>query len=341
MDLGARLADAPSPTVTCLPDGSVDRRYGVLDADHAPLARDEFVESLTRGQRSFATERRGVEPGGQAVNAALQARALDADVTLLGHLDHEVFETLDVDSASMGSPATVDIYEFDDAAMMLTTESTDLETWSYEDVVDSGREGALDAAAVVWTNWASVPNATAALRRAADRSGEGGVFVLDPGGLSMRPAAECRELVAVLGALADRYEVAVSANDEELTALADAVGVEGTIAEAAMGVREAAGIAAVVMHGDTRAVAATDGAVVDQPNVEAASVSRFTGGGDRFTAALAFARACGWDWRPALQLGNGAASYYVGTGGTGDRTDIANCVREGTGSLARDGSHND
>ncbi|MFB6270949.1 MAG: hypothetical protein ABEH83_13465, partial [Halobacterium sp.] len=293
MELGDRLADAPSPTVTCLPDGSVDRRYGVLDSDHAPLAREQFASSLLDGQRSFVTERRGVGPGGQAVNAALQAAALDADVALFGHLDHEVFDDLGVDAHSMGSPAAVDVYEFEDSAMMLTTESTDLETWSYEDFAATGREDALDADAVVWTNWASVPNATAALRRAADRPGEGGVFVVDPGGVPVRTPAERREFVDILGALADRYEVAVSANDEELAALADAVGVTGPTGETATGVREAAGVSAVVMHGGARAVAATRDAVIDEPNFETASVSRFTGGGDRFTAALAFARACG------------------------------------------------
>lgn len=340
MDLGARLVAAPSPTMTCLPDGSVDRRFGMLDSGQAPLGRDQFVASLTDGQRSFVTERRGVEPGGQAVNAAMQAQAVGATATLFGHLDHEVFTVLDVDAHSMGTPATVNVYEFEDSAMMLSTESTDLQTWTYEDFAATGREHALDADAVVWTNWASVPNATAALRRAAERPGEGGVFVVDPGGVGVRTAADRREFLAVLGALADRYEVAVSVNDEELASLAAAIDVQGPTAETATGVRDAAGVDAVVMHGTARAVAATGESVVEAPNFETAAVSRFTGGGDRFTAALAFARACGWDWQSALSLGNAAASYYVATGSTGDREAIAEYVQEFTAGDAPERSHN-
>lgn len=328
MDLGARLADAPSPTMTLLPDGSVDRRFGVLDREHAPVTRDQFVSWLTGGQRSFVTDRRGVEPGGQAVNGAMQARAFDADVALYGHLDHEVFGVLDVDAHSMGAPAAVNVYEFEDSAMMLTTESTDIQSWSYADFAAVGDDAALDADAVVWLNWASMPNATAALRRVADQPRDGNVFVVDPGGVAMRSANERRDFVDVLGELADPYEVTLSVNDEELQSLASAVGVDRPTAEAAHDLRKRTGIESVVMHGDVRAVAATRQAVLDVPNFETATVNRFTGGGDRFTAALAFARACDWQWREALELANAAASYYVATGLTADRSDVAEYARD-------------
>lgn len=340
MDLAARLADAPSPTMTMLPDGSVDRRFGVLDRGHAPEGRSAFVEQLSGGQRSFVTEHRGVEPGGQAVNAAIQGRELGADVELYGHLDHEVFGVLDVDATSMGAPASVNVYEFEDSAMMLTTESTDIRTWTYNDLVAAGGEAALDADAVVWTNWSSLANSTDALHRAADRPGEGGVLVLDPGGVAVRTPAERAGFVDALGALADRYGVVVSANDEELDSLASAVGVEGSVVERARSLRELAGITGVVMHGEERAVAATREGVVDVPNFETADVSRFTGGGDRFSAALGFARACGWAWEPSLWLANACASYYVGAGLTGDRAAIAEYASEAA-VLAGDGSHND
>ncbi|MGB9963432.1 PfkB family carbohydrate kinase [Halobacterium hubeiense] len=323
MDLAARLADAPSPTMTLLPDGSVDRRFGVLDRRHAPESRAAFVEQLSGGQRSFVTERRGVEPGGQAVNAAMQARELGADAELYGHLDHDVFGVLEVDATSMGGPAAVNVYEFEDSAMMLTTESTDIRSWTYDDLAAAGGEPALDADAVVWTNWASLANTTDALHRAADRPGEGGVLVLDPGGVSVRTPDERAGFVDALDALAGRYDVVLSANDDELGALASAVGVEGSVVERARGLRETADIAGVVMHGEARAVAATRDGVAAVPNFETAGVSRFTGGGDRFSAALAFARACEWPWKPSLALANAAASYYVGTGSTGDRDDLA------------------
>jgi sugar/nucleoside kinase (ribokinase family) len=341
MGLGARLADAPSPSMTLLPDGSVDRRFGVLNREQEPVTRDQFAAWLTGGQRSFVTDRRGVEPGGQSVNAAMQARALDADVELYGHLDHDVFGVLDVDRYSMGAPAAVNIYEFEDAAMMLTTESTDIQTWSYADFAAAGGERALDADAVVWLNWASLPNSTAALHRIADEPRDGDVFAVDPGGVGVRTAAERREFVESLSALADRYEVSLSVNDEELQSLAGAVGVTGPITEATHDLRERAGVAAVVMHGEQRAVAATRDAVYDVPNVQTSDVSRFTGGGDRFTSALAFARACGWGWRDALELANAAASYYVATGLTGDRGAIAEYAWDDAGTASATHSPDD
>jgi sugar/nucleoside kinase (ribokinase family) len=340
MELAARLADAPSPTMTLLPDGSVDRRFGVLDREQAPASREAFVDRLVGGQRTFVTRHKGVEPGGQAVNAAIQAGELDADVELYGHLDHEVFGVLDVDARSMGAPASVNVYEFEASAMMLSTESTDIRTWSYDDLAAAGGEAALDADAVVWTNWASLPNATDALRRAADRPGDGGVFVLDPGSVSVRTPGERREFVDVLGALADRYEVAVSVNGDELRSLASAVDAAGGTVDAARALRERAGVTAVVLHDDARAVAATRDGVRDVPNFETATVRRFTGGGDRFSAALAFARACGWEWRAALRLANACASHYVGTGLTGDRRALAEYVEAAPSGTDR-GSHND
>lgn len=334
MDLGARLADAPSPSMTLLPDGSVDRRFGVLSREQEPVSREQFAAWLTGGQRSFVTDRRGLEPGGQSVNAAIQARALDADVALYGHLDHEVFGVVDVDRYSMGAPAAVNIYEFEGAAMMLSTESTDIQTWSYADFADAGGEEALDADAVVWLNWASLPNATAALNRVADEPRDGAVFVVDPGGVGVRTAADRRAFVDALGALSDQYEVSVSVNSEELQALARAVDVPGTTAEAAHDLRERAGVAAVVMHEDERAVAATREAVYDVPNLETTDVRRFTGGGDRFTSALAFARACDWAWRDALELANTAASYYIANGLTGDRAELGRYAAEYEGTAA-------
>jgi sugar/nucleoside kinase (ribokinase family) len=330
MEWAHRLVDAPSPTMTMLPDGSIDRRYGVLDRDHAPKHRETFREQLAADRKSFVTEHRGVSPGGQAVNAAMQANYLGADVSLYGHLDHDVFDVLDVEAHSMGAPASVNVYQFMDSAMLLTTESTDIRAWTYDDLVAAGGEPALDADAVVWGNWASLPQATPALERVASRSGDGGVFVLDPGEVSMRAASDVRELLSTLGSLADRYEVAVSVNDEELRSLGDAVGVGGDLTANGMGVRDHSGVDHVVMHGTEHALAVTDTGVFDVPNFETADVARFTGGGDRFSAALGFALACGWDWQATLELCNACASYYVGTGVTADRDDVETYVTEAT-----------
>ena len=326
MELAARLADAPSPTMTFLPDGSVDHRFGLLGQGNDPQTRAEFARRVANGEQSFTTVATGVEPGGKAVNAAVQADALGADVTLFGHLDHSVFDELGVDARSMGAPATVNIYEFSDDAVMLTAQSADIQRWDYDDLRDAGGDQTLDADAVVWCNWASVPNATDALRRAAERDGEGGVFVFDGGGVSGRSTDDVLELFDALGLLADRYDVVVSANEQEIQALGDAIDAGKGARDVLLGVRERAGITAAVLHGVDRAVAATaDGTAVVE-NFDVARLSRFTGGGDRFSAGLGFALANGWGWRPALRLGNACASYYVETGSTGDADDLVGFV---------------
>lgn len=316
--------------MTMLPDGSIDRRYGVLDREHAPKSRAAFREQLAADRKSFVADNRGVSPGGQAVNAAMQADHLDADVTLYGHVNHEVFDVLDVETHSMGAPATVNVYQFQDSAMMLTTESTDIQTWSYEDLVAVGGEDSLDADAVVWGNWASLPGGTEALHRVAESPGEGDAFVIDPGEVSMRSNDDIRGLLDALSAVAERYEVAVSVNDDELRSLGEAVGVGGDLTAAAIGVRDHAGLDHVVMHGATRALAVTSTGVFDVPNFETADVARFTGGGDRFSAALGFGLACDWQWPDVLELSNACASYYVGTGLTANRADVATFVAEAT-----------
>lgn len=328
MEFDERLADAPSPTMTFLPDGSVDHRYEVLGRGDVPLARAEFAQRVANGGQSFTAVATGVEPGGKAVNGAVQADALGADATLFGHLDHDVFDEISVDARSMGAPATVNIYEFNDDAVMLTAQSADIRRWGDDELRAAGGERALDADAVVWDNWVSFPNATDALCRAAERDGDGGVFVFDPGDVTRRSAADVAELFGALGSLSERYEVVVTGNEQEVRALGDATGADGNRRDALRAVRERAGVAAAVLHGVDRAVAATaDGTVVVE-NFDVASSSRFTGGGDRFSAGLAFALATGWEWEGALRLGNACASHYVETGSTGDADDLSGFVAE-------------
>lgn len=328
MDFAARLADAPSPTMTFLPDGSVDHRYGVLGQGNVQQTRAEFARRVTSGEQSFTTVATGVEPGGKAVNAAVQAGALGADVSLFGHLDHDVFDELDVTGRSMGAPATVNIYEFRDDAVMLTAQSADVRTWDYGSLCEAGGEKELDADAVVWCNWASFPNATNALHRAAERDGEGGVFVLDPGDVRGRSAPDVAELFDALGSLGERYDVVVSANEREIRALAEETEAGESVRDALCEVRERAGIRGAVMHGVERAIAATVDGVVVVENFDVASSSRFTGGGDRFSGGLGFALANEWEWQTALQLGNGCASSYVETGSTSGADDVAGFVAE-------------
>lgn len=67
--------------------------------------------------------------------------------------------------------------------------------------------------------------------------------------------------------------------------------------------RQHAGLAGAVGHGESQAIAATQDDVVTVANFDV-DVARKTGGGDRFDAGMAYALAGEWTWEDALRLGN-------------------------------------
>lgn len=340
-DGGEDAADRDAPTVTAFPDGSVDAYCRIGPGGGGRIdSREAFARSVAGDSQTFQLTPDSVEPGGQAVNVARQADALGADVTLFGHLDDPLFADLSFDARSMGDPARIDILRFEESDLMLSTESEDLRDWSFADLEAAADDlrRALTADVVCATNWTSVPGLGDALRNVAAAVDEradgdaGGVFLLDAGDVVGCDAEELVGLRETLAALADRYEVVLSANEAEIGAFADAFAPDAARTADDEGdsendrlraVREAAGIAAAVVHGVDRAAAATGGGVVSVPNLELDSPAHHVGGGDRFGAGLAHARALGWDWELALALGNACSSRYVGSGETGTAAELA------------------
>ncbi|GGM72730.1 sugar/nucleoside kinase (ribokinase family) [Halarchaeum rubridurum] len=367
-DIADALGRAADVSVTCLPDGSVDRRYAVEDAAGDVETRRDLGRRIATGHaKSFLVDHEGTAPGGQAVNAARQLHALGATTTLYGHLDHAVFDGLPFRTRSMGRPADVAVFEFDDDAVMFTEESPDVADWcldALDAVADADAEtGPFEADAVVWTNWASTANGTAALRALAERergaergdggdgtaySGDGGGtgetsddtevdacggdgagtltpradgrrwLVLDPGDVTVCERDAVGPFLDALAAL-DGFDVALSVNDDELDFLADALGGEsdaagtdGEVSDAARleRVRERGDLSLAVLHGVDAAVARDAEGTTRCPNL-AVDARRYTGGGDRFSAGLAYALAADWTLGEALTLANACATYYV------------------------------
>jgi len=321
------LLDA-SVTATALPDGSVDRRYTVEDRTGAVRSRESFGRRIAAGDaKSFYVDHQTTDPGGQAVNAARQFHALGDRTTLAGHLDHDIFETLPFETHSMGAPADVDVYEFESDAVMLTEESTGIETWRFETLERAlaDVDAALTADAVVWTNWASFPHATDALRELRERDPQGGVLVVDPGDVTVTDPATIPGFADALGALTDCYEVVVSANRAETQFLADAFDDSGEFdagyeddGSLARVVRDALGVDAFVVHEVEQAVAATRGLLAFVPNEPTSDPVRYTGAGDRFSAGLAHGRAAAGSWVESLALANACAAHYALRGETAD-----------------------
>lgn len=316
------LAAARDVDVTALPDGSVDHRYRVLGSDDGPLSRPAFADELLAGAKTFLLDHVATEPGGMAVNAATQAHALGATTRLLGHLDHAVFDDLPFTTASMGTPADVKIYDFEESAVMLTDESSALQSWTLRDVratLGEDLDDWFDVDAVVCSNWSSVPNATGVLEDLARSDVSDGWFVVDPGDVTLRTAEDVDDFVNALCALESSFDVVLNPNDDEVAAIGEARDLSaGSTTELLSAIRDDAGITAAVMHAAPEAAVATTAGTIRVPNYDTRGPVRFTGGGDRFTGGLAVALATGAPWRVALEVANACATHYVASGLTAD-----------------------
>lgn len=334
--LVAHLSD-PSATlpVVCLPDGSVDTLCRVYDGGQDLVeSRERFGQRVARGDiRSVRLEEYDHQPGGQAVNAARQAHALGDDVTLFGHLDHELLD-LPFETYSMGAPAEVTVLSFDRTDLMFSREPPAIGSWSFARLHEGTqpfRARVERAGAVVLANWVSFRELTPAMRTLATYDLDGPV-VLDPGDLSGSDADEVRELAAAMARLDGTTPVVLSANGGELRAFATALGVTRDANPAReRELRAALDIAAVVRHDQPAALAVTDGRfgaeTVRVANFEARALTRRTGAGDRFTAGLAHALGSDLDVESALALGNACATYFIETGETGTREALAAFLR--------------
>lgn len=332
-DVAERLErDDATGTVTAFPDGSVDTFYEVSLAGERVDTREAFAEAV-RGAWSdaFGLERTSVEPGGHAPNLAAQSARLGDDATLVGHLDHPVFEAFPADAVSMGEPATVSIHEFDDGDVLTVETSGEITSWSFEDLraaLGDGFADGLSVDAACCVNWTSVDALPEALGSLADADPASETVLVDPGAPPRGSNSDAAGLLDALGRLATSSDVVLAGNPAEVETMAAAAGEASDHLRANLAtLRERAGIDATVAHGEERATAVTaDGHYrVENFDVEP---TRATGGGDRFDAGLVHALHRGWGWEAALTLGNACASYYVGTGETGTAGDLADFLRE-------------
>ena len=323
--LQRRLGESGSPAVTTLPDGSVDHFCTVGDdATGSPETRDGFGHEILGDRSSFSFAVETTEPGGQAVNTAKQLHALGGSVTCYGHLDAPVFDSLPFGTESMGSPATVYVFGFNDRDVMFV-ESSEITEWSLAELrrVDDLSD-VFTGDAVCCSNWGSVAGLESAFHQLGDAQLSRIPFVFDPGDIVGFAPDEIDALLDAVAALQDTFDVVYSANRREVrtTAAPLSGSFDDDLARLAA-IRDETGVTATVMHArDEAAVAARD-EQLRVSNYRVERPARHTGGGDRFTGGLGHALACGWDWDLALACGNACAVYYVESGSTGGVNDIA------------------
>lgn len=339
----ARDDATATATVAAFPDGSVDAFCRVAVDGERIATREAFADAVGGGADAFSLDRTAIEPGGHATNLAIQADALGERVTLAGHLDDPAFADLPFEAVSMGDPSRVSVYGFDDADLLGVEESAAVGAWTLSDLrgaLGDRFRRFLTADAVCCTNWTAVdalPDALSSIADAVEDRSDGsdgadrepGLCLVDTGSIAGRSDREIGDLFDALADLSGAYETVIAGNDDEVTAMAGALrGPAADDASAALAtLRDRADLSAAVVHDAERAAAATRDGVVTVGNFDV-TPTRYTGGGDRFDAGLAFALARGWEWRAALGLGNACASRYVATGETGGPAELAAFLRE-------------
>lgn len=326
-ELRDRLSEGPSPNVVAFPDGSVDTYSSVRRRDGHLDSLTEFERELEAGRESFQLEPKASTNGGQAVNMATQVHALGARTELYGHLDDPILADLPFSATSMGDPADVSVIELGDENVIFATESPSIRDWTADDLRTAigGDFGPIfDADGVCCGNLASFPALLDVLRSLASRRAGGGVFVIDPGDLTVVEDVTVRKYFDVFGDM-NAFDVVLSVNRAEMVSLAETVGArEGSDETMLERIRDDAAVAAVVYHGAERAIAATRDGTVTVPNRTVSTVERTTGAGDRFSGGVTFGLASGWEWERTLALANVCTSYYVETATTVDDTVIVN-----------------
>jgi sugar/nucleoside kinase (ribokinase family) len=313
-----RLDESGSPTVSTLPDGSVDHFCHVTDGAAGSLeTHGAFASAIESDRTAFRFSVETVEPGGQSVNAATQLGALGAAVTAYGYFDHDVFASLSVETVSMGSPVDVYVFDFADGDVMLVGDG-DVAAWTLDrlrGVADLSTVFAADA--ICCSNWVGVPGLEAAFHELGDADLARRPLVFDPGDVVGCDNEDLLAMGEALGALQDTFDVIFNGNREEVRATATALaGPFEDDGERLRTIQDELGIAGAAMHAADEAAVATADGLVTVPNLVVDSPTRHAGGGDRFSGALAYALAGNWDWEVALSCANACASYYVETGRT-------------------------
>lgn len=328
--LPRHLATSDSPTVTTLPDGSIDYYCTVSDGTSDSFeTRESFARGILGERTSFPFQVETTEPGGQAVNAAKQLHALGGNVTCYGHLDAPVFDSLPFETVSMGDPSLVYVFTFADRDLMLVGNSEVID-WTLEElrrISDLSEVFFTDA--ICCSNWVSVSGLESTFHQLSEEDLPRVPFVFDPGDIVGSDRAEMDALHSALAALQETFDVVYTANREEIrtTAAPIAKSFDDDVDRLAA-IQEATGITAAVMHARDEAAVATSDERTRVENYHVDHAERHTGGGDRFAGGLTHALACGWEWETALACGNVCAVYYVESGDTCTVDDISSFVED-------------
>ena len=359
------LRDATTGSLTCLVgfDGFVDEICGVVETR---ASAREFTAVPTIGRLAEKVAAAAGKSSNYEVvvkqrklggNGPIMANALAAfglDVTYVGNLGYPDLDPVFSDFArradvrSVAPAAHTDALEFDDGKLMLgKMEALDEVTWenitarlgpeTFERLLGRSR-------LVAMVNWTMIPQMSRiwakligdvfdALPEWKNKGGPRRQIFVDLADPEKRTRDDLLYAVKLVGKMQPFADVTLGLNWKEYGQVAAVLGLDVVTdpklsADAAAGVREALGIACVVVHPRSHASAATadEAATFLGPFVQRPLIS--TGAGDHFNAGFMLGRVLGLDLAGSLCCGVATSGHYVRTGRSPTTRQLAEFVAD-------------
>lgn len=349
----ATSADIPPRVVVGL-DGFIDEIVHVVDKRHS-FDRYDRVPTIAAYAARLAKAAgkstnvelvlRQVKMGGNGPLLSDAFGRLDARVVTCGALGvptlHPVFERLQDYGPvlSLTEPAVTIAAEFDDGKIMHgkldSLNAVTFDNWlRASGGRDALRQTLAGADLLALVNWTMIPHMTAVWKELLPLVGELGtdaprhVFfdLCDP---QKRSREDLAEAIATMARFADTGSTAIlGLNEKESSEVCEAIGIpEGgaspeELLDRARRLRATTGIAEIVIHPRTFAVAASEagegsvaGPVCENPKLT-------TGAGDSFNGGYCMARMLGLPPTTALVAGKAVSGYYVRAGHGPSRSEL-------------------
>ncbi len=329
----------------------VDKRYDAERFDPvetiAAMARKILGASGESSNYELVVKRRKLGGNGPIMANALATLGLD--VTYIGNLGYPTIHPAFADFATrakvitIAEPGHTDALEFADGKIMLGKAETlgDVNWPNLVERVGGAKFSGLvrGARLVGLLNWTMLPRMGEIWDRLLDEvlpgiPRDGRTLFVDLADPEKRTREDLRGALATIGRFQGHLDVILGLNLKEATQIGDVLGLpdhgdrEASIEEDAAAIRQALGVACVVIHPRKAAAAAIEGASARfaGPFVQAPKIS--TGAGDHFNAGFCLGRVLGLGLEESLCAGVASSGYYVRSAASPTASDLARFVAE-------------
>ena len=338
-------------------DGFVDEIVDVVDKRHGP-DRYEPVESIAAMARKILDASgessnyelivKKCKLGGNGPIMANALACLGLDVTYIGNLGYPALHPVFLDFAtrarviSIADPGHTDALEFADGKLMLGKTEV-LGDVNWENLV--ARVGRPELNALVggatlvgMLNWTMLPRLGEIWEKLLDDvlppANPRQTFFVDLADPEKRTREDLRGALALVSRFQERVGVTLGLNLKEATQVARVLGLpdrldrEAAVEEVATEIREALGIACVVIHPRKVAATATAEGTARFPGPFVQNPLISTGAGDHFNAGFCLARVIGLGLEESLCAGVATSGYYVRSAKSPSAAELADFIDE-------------